>query len=106
MRRRMRPRPLLLVILAHVLVVGLVPLVARHFSQEGGTEGALVYVLPITPVPPPAVTPEPLPSPGPRPTRSPAAPSTVQSPQGITLEPEPITPTAPAPRIDWQREME
>jgi len=104
MRRRMRAGPLLLVFLAHVVVVGLLLMMERRFSPERSTVGELVYVLPITPMLPPAAVPEPAPKP--QRVRNPPAPPTVQSPPAIQIEPEPITVPAPAPRINWQREME
>ncbi len=101
----MRPRPLFLVILAHVVVVGVVLTIEGRFSQERRTEGELVYVLPITQVLPPPARTEQRPR-NPRPARKQAAPVSVRSAQAVELEPRPITPPTPAPRVDWQREME
>lgn len=100
----MRPKPLLLVILAHVAVMGLLIGIERRYSQGRRTEGELVYVLPITPVHPPALAPQPQPR-KPRRVDIPPTPAPMQPPQPNQLEPEPITPAAPPP-IDWQREIE
>jgi hypothetical protein len=106
MRRRIRPLPLLLVVLAHGLMLGLV-LIERHFRPQQTTAEQLVYILPITSPQNRAqavATPEVrvLPQTQRRQPESPPEPLTV--PPADTFEPAPITPEAP--RVDWQRELE
>jgi len=108
MRRRIRPLSLLLVVLAHVLVLGLV-LIERHFMPERTMPEQLVYILPIsaTPAREPALAPS---AAGLRPMRprrpapAPVPPSTApQEPSVTGIETASITPDAPP--IDWQREL-